>query len=288
MGFYQKHLSRQNLILLSCCLLFSGLVSGHDGLSGQLHRLNHQLKHTLVSADFYIQRGELYRQNSHWHDALNDFEQAQKLAPDNSQIDFYLAKTRYDLGNFAMALISINHYLLHNHNAINGLILKARILNKQHDFAVAAQFYAKAVDESQRLSKRPMPDWYIEQASALANNQALKAAVAVMDSGSEVLGPLRVFQLKAVEYERTMAAYPGALIRVEQLLARAKRKDLLLALKGDIQYQAKQFKQAQQSYMQAAELLAILPLRLRLTSENKKNRQYLDRQLKLLQSGPGM
>jgi hypothetical protein len=103
-----------------------------------------------------------------------------------------------------------------------------------------------------------------------------------------VLGPLRVFQLKAVEYERTMAAYPGALIRVEQLLARAKRKDLLLALKGDIQYQAKQFKQAQQSYMQAAELLAILPLRLRLTSENKKNRQYLDRQLKLLQSGPGM
>ena len=74
------------------CLLLPSLVLAHGVTSEQIRQITALIQREPQNPQLYVRRGELYRLSGNAKAALEDYEQAEKLAPQLLEINFLRAR----------------------------------------------------------------------------------------------------------------------------------------------------------------------------------------------------
>jgi tetratricopeptide (TPR) repeat protein len=215
------------------------------------------------SPQLYIQRARLFQDEQHWSKAMSDFNKAAELEPGNANINLDRARLTYEAKEYMRALDFIDLYLLQHESSTESLLIKARSFRELQQYKQAIKFFELALSNLPDTDDSPLPEWYVELASLYKITGDKNKALQAYQQGIDRLGPLSVFQVKAIELEVDLELYGSALNRIDQILSQSQRKDIWLARRADIMAQAGLQQDAQQSYQQAYAALQQLPQRLR-------------------------
>jgi tetratricopeptide (TPR) repeat protein len=223
----------------------------------------------------YAERGHIYMDNQHWQEAMDDFNKAALLDPGYVEYDLDRARLAYSTGNYLRALDFINLFLLRHDNATEdnateALLIQARSYRELGQHRMAVISYEMALATVSIEGARASPEWYVEFAGTLLLTGEKDKALQILQRGIERLGTIGVFQIMAVDLEVSLGRYDAALNRIDQLLNQSQRKDVWLARRADILFQAGRHEEAEKSYQQAWAALQQLPQRLQNVPASKK------------------
>ena len=223
----------------------------------------------------YAERGHIYMDNQYWQEAMDDFNKAALLDPGYVEYDLDRARLAYSTGNYLRALDFINLFLLRHDNATEdnateALLIQARSYRELGQHRMAVISYEMALATVSIEGARASPEWYVEFAGTLLLTGDKDKALQILQRGIERLGTVGVFQIMAVDLEVSLGRYDAALNRIDQLLNQSQRKDVWLARRADILFQAGRHEEAEKSYQQAWAALQQLPQRLQNVPASKE------------------
>ncbi|MCP4875533.1 MAG: tetratricopeptide repeat protein [Gammaproteobacteria bacterium] len=250
------------LVAIVVSLTISHPAAAHGPGLDEIDAITTQIVEMGEPAGLYAKRAHVYQNNHMWQEAMSDLDRAAELDSQNTEYDLDRAELSLEAGEFLRALDFIDLYLLRHEGSHEALLIRARSHRALGQYPQSIESYQSALADLSGSEGSPMPEWYIEFADTwlLAGNK--RNALQVLRKGIDHLGMLGVFQLRAAELEVELGLYDSALARVDQLLARAQRKDLWLTRRADILTRAGREEEALQTYEQAYAALQSLPPRL--------------------------
>lgn len=255
--------------ILSLCLLQPIGVAAHDDPEGRIAALNDQIELTPGDPELFLARGRLLRLDGHRADALSDFEHASELDPTLDEPIYLRGATLLELGRAAEAKPLLDRYIARHPGDEGARAARARSL------AALGEGLAANDDFNRAIAVNPNPDYYLEQARALALAGHHQAAVAGLDQGLKRLGSLVSLQRLALDLELAQGNLEAALGRIDQLATATRRADLWLARRGDVLQEAGRNDEARDAYSQA--LAAIEQL----SARRRGNRTVADLEVRL-------
>lgn len=236
-------------------------ASAHGDLDEQIAAVTAQIANEPHKAELYLKRGELHRAHEEWKAASSDFDHALELAPDLSMVHLgrgrlLLATARYD-----DAVAELDRFLAKYPDHAEALVSRARAEFKRQRPLDAARDFSRAIE----LSARPVPEFYLERAQALAaaGPEYFGEAINGLDAGTAKLGQPVTLLLAAIDLELAREDFDAALARVDAITARSVRKENWLARRGEILERAGRKDEARLAYEEARKAVAKLPPRAR-------------------------
>lgn len=223
---------------------FATRAWAHPDLEAQIARITALLADQTKSAELYLQRADLYRRHAQFQEALRDIAEAAQLKATSSRITFARAMVFSDSGCAGAALAAAQQLLAVETNHWEGLIICARAYQKLNQPQAAIRSYTAAIAKS----PVPEPDLFLERARAQAAAGDFESAVAGLDEGTKKLGHIPSLELPAIEFERQRKNFPGALVRVDKIIAHYPVKEPWLVLRGEILEQAGRFVEARATF----------------------------------------
>jgi tetratricopeptide (TPR) repeat protein len=249
-------LSRLIALLL---LLLAGLraARAHGDLHEQITRVTAALAGDSNSIPLLLQRGELHRLHQAWGEALADFQQVKELDPRLVEVDFYRGRTLFEAGHPRAAVACLDQFLARETGHAEAWLTRARTHARLGNTDAAAKDYAAAL----RRLLDPQPDHFVEYARTLAASGATgpERALQALDDGMRRLGPLVALQEEAIALELSRQRFDPALARLEAITARANRKEIWLARRGELLEQARRPSEARAAYREALNAWERLP-----------------------------
>lgn len=239
-------------------LALSGLhLLAHGDLHEQIVAATKQLEKDPKNAELYLKRGELHRVHEDWDAALADYEGAVTHNPKLAIVDLARGKALLAANWPLSAKVYLDRFLNAHTNHIDALVTRARVQVKLGRRLAAVRDYTSAID----FSSEPKPEYYLERAHALTDEEGAHFAVALqgIDAGIKKLGPLVTLQLYAIDLEVKQQRYDAALARLDQISVQSPRKETWLARRGEILQQAGQLSEARQAFQQALQAMTSLP-----------------------------
>ena len=252
-------------------------VAGHGDLHDQIAGVTAQIQTAPARADLYLKRAGLHFHHQEWSEAASDYDRAEKLDPALQAVHLGRAKLFMAMGRHDPAKCEIEKFLAENPSHREALLTRGRIEVAGGRPLPAVADFAKVIE----LSPQPEPEFYIEQARALASagGSHVEEAIGVLDAGTAKLGNLPAMGLLAIELEVRLKQFDAALDRVDRLSQRSPRKDPWLERRGDILTLAGRSTEALKCYRAAAEAIASLPVNVRETKAAKERAATLARKL---------
>lgn len=258
--------SRKRFVLRCAFALAVVLMAGarpglaHEAIDRQIQDVSRRIKEEPGNAALYLRRGELYRADRDWAAALADYQSARNLDASLAAVDLCLARMHLDAGQPEEARRSADRFLARQPNHIQALLTRARALVNLGERLRAADDFTRAI-ELCRAPERPLPEYYLERAQALADEggERVDEALRGLDEGIARLGPVITLELSAIELQLETKRYDGALRRVDAILARWPRKELWLEKRGEILEEAGRVSDALQAFAAAGKALESLP-----------------------------
>jgi len=254
-----------NIRFLLMFFITSGFImpaQAHEPGLEKIKSITMQLAKHSNSPQLYIQRARLLQDEQHWSEAMSDFDKAAELNPGNTDINLDRARLTYEAREYMRTLDFIDLYLFQHESTTESLLIKARSFRELHQYPQAIKFFELALSSLSDIDSSPLPEWYVELASIYKITGDKNKALQAYQQGIDRLGPLSVFQVKAIELEVELELYGSALNRIDQILGHSQRKDIWLSRRADIMAKAGLLQDAQQSYRQAYTALQQLPQRL--------------------------
>ena len=183
------------------------------------------------------------------------------LSPDNRQVHYLRGLTHFDRGEFAKAEASLRDYIATKPDSPSAHAALADTLTQQGRHREAGDSYTQAI----AVQPTPIPDHFIARAKAYraAGEQFLELAIEGLDEGMSSMGPLVTLQRLAIEIELDSGNHAGAIARIDDVLAKAPRKETWLARKGAILASAGRHEEAFDAFGLASAALESLPPRVR-------------------------
>jgi predicted negative regulator of RcsB-dependent stress response len=217
---------------------------------------------TNATAESYVDRGELYRQDQNWEAAEADYAQATRLGIKADTVDLHRAQMEADRNRLDAAKAILDRIILRSPGNGKAFLARAHIYVRQSARSAAIADYKLG----SRLGVELDSEAFLEWAQMLvAENQAREALV-VLDQGIEKFGPINALQVCAVDLELGRKNSGAALERLQTIIDHADRKERWLARRGDIQLAAGKEIEARQSYEAALGAIRMLPAILQRTS----------------------
>jgi tetratricopeptide (TPR) repeat protein len=231
-------------------------------------------------ADLYLKRADLFFHHEDWSSAVADYDRAEKLNPSLDAVHAGRGKLLLAAGRFDEAKSEIDRFLSGNPANAEALMIRGRIEVALGRPLPAAADFANAI----KCSQQPEPDFYIEQARALAlaGDAHIGEAIDVLNKGSATLGDLPGLGLYAVELEVRLKRFDAALARIGRLSARSARQESWLERSGDIQILAGRRSEAVECFGRAREAIARLPENVRTTKAVRNRESSLTHKLRAL------
>ena len=259
----------QTFALVILCFPFCS--AAHVGIHEKIEGLSRSIQQHPESSQLYILRGEAYRLHGSRDSAITDFRKALDIDPGNVAATIGLGRTYLDQGNPQQAIVHLNRALGWEPGNVRALTIRAQANAGTGRPFKAAMDYTRAIEQF-REDRKPLPDYYLECARAyeLAGDQYIDRALQCLDEGINVLGHIRTLELYAVELETGRGNFDAALVRLDDILARAERKEFLLLQRGDILAAAGRPAAAAQVYLAAQEAINTLPPQRRHTRSIKE------------------
>ena len=133
---------------------------------------------------------------------------------------------------FTQAEAALRRYLKSVPHSPTGHTALAETLAEQGRYLAAAGEYTLAI----AAQPTPVPDHYLARSNAYraAGQPYLDLAVEGLDEGMSSIGPLITLQRLAIEIELDRENHAGAIARIDEVLAKAPRKETWLVRKGRI------------------------------------------------------
>ncbi|MGQ0721370.1 MAG: hypothetical protein ACT4PE_07335 [Candidatus Eiseniibacteriota bacterium] len=269
----------RSLAGLAAALLLTGSAVAHPPASEDIGRITRQLA-AGPDAALLLERAELYRVSGEWGAADADARAALALAPSLFQVRLSLARTALAAGDAAGAVEEARRYLAASPDAKGYRVLAAALAALgRRDEAVSAWLQAVGAADP------PDPGDYLEAARLLANAGPAEvaepaAALAVLDHGITVLGPLLALESAAVEISRAAGRTDEALARVDRIVARLERAETWLAERGRILLEAGRKPEAQAAFSEALAAVERLPVHHRGTPAVRRLEAELEERLR--------
>jgi tetratricopeptide (TPR) repeat protein len=171
-------------------------------------------------------------------------------------------------GSPERALASVDRFLSIEPRRTDAHETRARILLRLSRLVESEKAFSKAI----ALSDRPTPDLYLARHEAiLARGPEFRSlALKKLDEGISRIGSIVTLELEAVDLERSMQNWNGALQRLERLSSLSPRKEIWLFRRGDILIEAGRHGEAREAYAQALRAIESLPQRNRASAATKQ------------------
>ncbi len=204
---------------------------GHGDLHEQIDGISHQIEKDPKNAVLYHKRGELYRAHDDFEKALSDYSKAENLDPKLDVVFLSRGRTLFEAKQFEAANTALDIFLSRNSDHAEAHWLRARTLSKIGKWQAADDDFQRAI----KLTAEPAPDHFIERSKNLQMNNQHEKALDVLEQGIKHLGPVIItLQLEALDQELFLKRYTAALVRLDQLLEYADRKESYLMRKAEI------------------------------------------------------
>ncbi len=223
--------------LASCLALLSlipGVLHAHGDLHEQIEAITARIDNDPDNAELYLKRGELRRAHREWAAAQADFDRVASMNPALDTVELSRGLLWMEMGEVAQAEKALRRFLSNHPDHVVALAAHGRAVVRLGRFREGAAQFTRA------LAAKPLPEFYLERARALAKAEAenLRDAVRGLDEGLARLGPVVTLQLLALDLELQMPDYPAALSRLDAITLHATRKEMWLARRGDVLQQA--------------------------------------------------
>lgn len=250
------------------CLVWGGLAlvlvlalapraGAHADLILQIEELTKSIEKDSNNAELYLRRAHLRREHLEYDLSNADIEKAYLLSTNLVQIDLMRGRLYLEWGWPLSARACLDRYLIREPKSADGLVLRARVLNRLNLQRASIQDYDRAL----QLMAEPGPDLFVERAQALmaGDREHWAAAVRGLDDGLKRLGPLVTLQLFAIDAELKLGNFDSAIARVDKIAERSPRKETWLSRRGEILVQAGRPAEALKAYQSAQLALQTLP-----------------------------
>ncbi len=247
--------SKVFLTILSAWFLAILPAFSHPDLLEQISALTTQISKEQTNADLYLRRAELQRRHSEFNSALADVARAERLGATPAQTLSLRAQILFDDGKASHALLAANKSLEIEPHQPALLALRGNWLVQAGRLDEGIADFTKAI----RYCTNPSPDLLLERAQAQAANGDLQGAVAGLDEGLRLLGPIPSVELAAIEYERRQKHFGEALQRLGRLIQRYPVKEPWLALRGEVFEQAGRYSEAETAFIEVLQGLEKYP-----------------------------
>lgn len=230
---------------------------GHGDRSEHLARLDAKIAANPDSVDNLLERAEAHRRLGHYDESLADLDRVLAIAPSNRQVHYLRGLTHFDHGEFAKAEASLRRYVESKPDSPSAHAALAETLTEQGRHVEAGDEYTHAI----AVQPTPIPDHFIARAKAYRTAGKLDLAVKGLDDGMSAMGPLLTLQRLAIEIELDRGDHAGAIARIDDVLAKAPRKETWLVHKGAILASAGHQDKAFDAFRLARAALESLPPR---------------------------
>ena len=254
-SYFRRRVRRLAVIGFYLALL-SSFALAHEGLHEQIRAVTAKIKRDPKNASLYLQRGELYRLHREWTRAAADYDRAARLRPDLKIIDLARGKMSFESGRFQRAKFILDRFLSQQPDHYEGLITRARVLNRLGLRSDAIEDFTHALAKSAVAD----PDLYIERAQVTAaDEKRTDEALIGLDEGIKRLGPLVTLQLTAIDLELRRRNYDAALARLDGITSQSERKETWLVRRGEILKLAGRQEEARAAFNAALAAIESLP-----------------------------
>lgn len=232
-------------------------VFGHGDLHLQIVEITKEIEKSPKNAELYMRRAELHRAHYDFDASQADYDYVFGLEPKFPMLDLARGRMFLDANWPLSSKTALDRFLTQHPGHGEGLAIRARALVKLNRRLEAAQDFTGAIA---KLTEG-RPELFLERAQALAaeGDQHVDEAIKGLDEGIQKMGPLVTLQLYAMDLETEHGRYDAALKRLEQMMAKAPRKETWLERRGNILRQAGKVAEARQSYEGALEAMKTLP-----------------------------
>ena len=239
------------------CLLGVLSAFGHGDIHLQIEEVTKEIQKAPRDPELYMRRADLHRAHSEWDAAQADYDYAFALNPKLPTIDLLRGRMFLEANWPLSCKIALDRFLAKHPEHSEGLTIRARALVKLNRRLEAAQDYTKAIARA----NEGRPELYLERAQALtAEGKAhVDEAIKGLDEGVQKMGPLVTLQLYAMDLETENGRYDAALKRLDEVMAKAPRKETWLERRGNILRQAGKRDEARAAYQAGLDAMKTLP-----------------------------
>jgi tetratricopeptide (TPR) repeat protein len=190
-------------------------------------------------APHHISAGLLYRQRGAMNKAIEAFEYAGSLSPEEYKPWLELAKTQLDSGKYPQAQVSAARALAHSSEEVEVLMLNAQITIKQGDLDTALTHLEAVMEKS-----KGNPQALKLIAEVLDGLDRSEEALGYMEQALPLFGNPIEMKLQHLNLLYRARGYEAALPRLESLIGRYPDEPELLAMQAEWLFQIGSGKQA--------------------------------------------
>ena len=251
----------RTLVVLTTLAVFVVRATGHGDRHEHLAELDAKIEADPNSVPHLVERSATHRRLGHYQASLADLDRVLAISPDNHQVHFLRGLTHLRSGKLADAEAALRRYLASVPDSPSGRIALAETLTERGRHLAAADEYTLAI----AAQPTPVPDHYLARAKAYkaAGQPYLELAIEGLDEGMSTMGPLVALQRLAVGIELDRENHAGAIARIDEVLAKAPRKETWLVRKGRILTSIGQESEALDVFRLARAAMNSLPSRIR-------------------------
>lgn len=262
--------------MISVAVFVTG-ATGHGDRNEHLAHLDAEIAADPDSVPLLIERSAAHRRLGHYEASLADLDRVLAIAPDNHQVYFLRGLTHFHSGKPADAETALRRYLQAVPDSPAGRIALAETLAEQGHHLAAADEYTVAIG----AQPTPVPDHYLARAKAYraAGKAYLVLALEGLDEGMSTIGPLVTLQRLAVGIELDRDNPAGAIARIDEVLAKAPRKETWLVQRGRILASIGRESEALDAFRLARAAMSSLPSRVRSSPAMKALRETISAHL---------
>ena len=247
-------------LLLVCILAIAAIpfrAGAHGELLIRIGQLTRQLA-TNGTAQLYLERGELYREDRNWTAAEADYARAAELGYPLAKVDFCRAKLLADQEKLAPARQMLDKVIESSDDDGEAFVARARALVRLGERKSSFADFERGA----QLLAAPEAEVFLDWAHALADEGNAGEALERLDQGIARGGPSNLLLVYALELELRRNNLDGALARLAVIIEHVDRKERWLAQRGDIERAAGRAVEARKSYEAALSAIKLLPVRL--------------------------
>ncbi len=239
-------------ILLSLLWLEADAHGTHSSL---MAKVDARLAERPEDGGLWYQRAVLMYEHEEFGEAALDFAKVEEFAPGEYAVLWWQGRIFDHQGKLPEAKAALDQHLSKSPDHWGALASRARVQMKQGAKAEALADFRAALANCPDVQ----PDLIQEVAQALASNERVDEAVAVLETGMRNNGPIPSLQLKLLEIEVEADRYDKALTRLDAIEKSASRKEPWMERRAIILAQAGSIARSQAAWRALIGHLGALP-----------------------------